>query len=65
MKDGGRLAPMAAELVYRLAILVAVRRFPGISAADSRSLRFDNYVRLQHSGRRTTYVMFRRFLGDV
>jgi Na+(H+)/acetate symporter ActP len=39
MEDGGRLAPMAAELVDRLAILVVVRRFHGMGAADSRSLR--------------------------
>jgi hypothetical protein len=36
---------MAAELVDRLAILVAVRRFPCIGVADSRSLRSDNYAR--------------------
>jgi hypothetical protein len=30
MEDGGRLVPMAAELVDRLAILVVVRRFPGM-----------------------------------
>jgi hypothetical protein len=42
MEDGGRLAPMAAELVDRLAILLVVRRFPGMVAADSRSLRSDN-----------------------
>jgi hypothetical protein len=66
MEDGGRLAPMAAELVYRLAILVAVRRFPGMGAADSRSLRSESYVRMQHFVRRSTYVPFRRFLlGDV
>jgi hypothetical protein len=45
---------MAAELVDRLAILVAVRRFPGMGVADSRSLRFDIYVRLQYFVRRTT-----------
>jgi hypothetical protein len=39
MEDGGRLAPMAAELVYRLVILVVVRRFHGMDATDSRSLR--------------------------
>jgi hypothetical protein len=33
MEDGGRLAPMAAELVDRLAILVDVRRFPSMGAA--------------------------------
>jgi hypothetical protein len=42
------LALMAAELVDRLAILVDVRRFPGMGAADSRSLRSNNYVRMQH-----------------
>jgi hypothetical protein len=31
-EEGGRLAPMAGELVDRLAILVALRRFPGILA---------------------------------
>jgi hypothetical protein len=65
MEDGGRLAPMAAELVVRLATLVVVRRFPGMGAADSRSLRSGNYVRMQHFVRRSTYVPFRRFLGDV
>jgi hypothetical protein len=39
MEDGGRLAPMAAELVDRLAILVVVRRFHGMGVADSRCLR--------------------------
>jgi hypothetical protein len=48
-----------------LAILVAVRRFPGMGAADSRSLRSHNYVRMQHFVRRTKYVPFRHFLGDV
>jgi hypothetical protein len=46
MEDGGRLAPMAAEVIDRLAILVVVRRFPGMGVADSRSLRSDNYVRM-------------------
>jgi hypothetical protein len=41
MENGGRLAPMAVELVDRLAILVAVRRFHGMGVADSRSLCFD------------------------
>jgi hypothetical protein len=60
------VAPVAAGLVDVLAILVAVRRFPGMGAAHSRSLRSDNYVRMQHFVvRRTTYVPFRRFLGDV
>jgi hypothetical protein len=65
MEDGGRLAPMAAELVDRLAILVAIRRFLGMGAADSRSLRFDSYVRMQHFVRRSASIPFRRFLGDV
>jgi hypothetical protein len=63
MEDGGRLAPMAAELVDRLSILVVVCRFPGMGAADSRSLRSDNYVRMQHFVRRSTFVPFRRFWG--
>jgi hypothetical protein len=33
--------------------------------ADSRSLRYDSYVRMQHFIRRTTYVHVRRSLGDV
>jgi hypothetical protein len=65
MEDGGRLAPMAAELVDRLSILVAVRRFPGMGAGDSRSLRSESYVRMQHFVRLSTSVPFRRFLGDV
>jgi hypothetical protein len=56
---------MAAELVDLLAILVAVRRFPSMEAADSRSLRSDSYVRMQHFSRRSTSLPFRRFLGDV
>jgi hypothetical protein len=65
MEDGGRLAPMAAELVDRLAILVAIRRFPCMRAADSRSLRSGSYVLMEHFVRRSTSVPFRRFLGDV
>jgi hypothetical protein len=48
MEDGGRLAPMADELVDRLAILVVIHRFPSMDAVDSRSLRSDSYVRIQH-----------------
>jgi hypothetical protein len=44
--DAGRLAPIAAELVDRMAVLVAVRRFPSMGVADSRSLRFDSYIRI-------------------
>jgi hypothetical protein len=40
LEDGGRLAPMAAELADRLAILVAVRRFLGMGAMDSRFVAF-------------------------
>jgi hypothetical protein len=65
LEDGGRLAPMAADSVDRLAILMAVRRFPCIGASESRSLCSDTYVRMQHFVRRTTYVPFRRFMGDV
>jgi hypothetical protein len=46
LKDGGRLAPMALELVDRMTISVAVRRFPRMGAAYSRSLRSDIYVRM-------------------
>jgi hypothetical protein len=63
LEDGGRLAPMAAELVDRLAILVAIRRFLSMGVADSRSLRSGCYVRMQHFVRRTTYVPFRSFWG--
>jgi hypothetical protein len=65
MEDGDRLAPMAAELVDRLDILVIVHRFLGMGAADSRSLRSDSYARMQHFVRRSTFVSFRRFWGDV
>jgi hypothetical protein len=65
MEDGGRLVPMAAELVDRLAILIVVRRFPGMGAPDSRSLRSDTYVRMQHFVRRSTSIPFRCFWGDV
>jgi hypothetical protein len=54
MEDGGRLAPVAVEFVDRLAILEAVRRFLGMGDADSRSLRSDRYVRMQHIVHRTT-----------
>jgi hypothetical protein len=52
-------------MVDRLPILVAIRRFPGMGATDSRSLRFDSYVCMQHFVRRSANVPFRRFLGDV
>jgi nicotinamidase-related amidase len=65
LEDGGRLAPMAAELVDRLAVLVAACRFHGMVVADSRSLRCNRYVRMQHLVRRTNYVPSWRFWGDV
>jgi hypothetical protein len=54
---------MAAELVDRPTILVAVRRFHDMGAADSRSLRSDIYVRMQHFVRRAICVRFRVFWG--
>jgi hypothetical protein len=65
MEDWGRLAHIAVELVDRLAILVALGRFPGMGVAGSRSLRSNSYARMHHFVRRTTFVPFRRFLGDV
>jgi hypothetical protein len=50
---------MAAGMVDIFAILVAFRRSPSMVATDSRSLRFDIYVRMQHFVRRSTYVPFR------
>jgi hypothetical protein len=61
MEDGGWLA---AELVDRLAILVALHRFLGMGA-ESRSLRSYSYVRMHNFVRQSTCVRFRRFLGDV
>jgi hypothetical protein len=65
LEDGGRLAPMADELVDRLAMLMAFRRFLGMGVADSRSLRSDSCGRMQNFVRRTTCLPFRRFSGDV
>jgi hypothetical protein len=56
---------MAAQLVDRRAILVAVRRIHGMGVADPRSLRSGSHVRMQHFVRRATSVPFRRFWGDV
>ena len=53
---------------WRLSWLIAwldVRRFLGMGAADSRSLRSDSYVRMQHFVRRSTFRSFSVFLGDV
>jgi hypothetical protein len=49
----------AAELVDRMAILVAGRRFHGMGG---RSLRYDSYVYMQQFARRTTSIPFRRSL---
>jgi hypothetical protein len=65
MEDGSRLAPMADELLDPLAILVDVRPFLGMGVANSRSLRSHSYVCMQHFVRRSTFVPFRRFWGDV
>jgi hypothetical protein len=65
VEDRGQLARHAAKLVDPMAILVAVRCFHGMGAACSHSLRSVSYVRMQHFARRSTYVPFRRFLGDV
>jgi hypothetical protein len=66
LEDGGRLAPVTVDLVDLLAILVAIRRFLGMGAlADSRALRSDTYVRMKYFVRRTTFVPFRQFWGDV
>jgi hypothetical protein len=47
----------------RLAILVAIRRFPGVGVADSQSLRSESYICMQHFVRRITFVPFRRLRG--
>jgi hypothetical protein len=36
-----------------------------MGSADSRSLRFEIYVRMHQLVRWSTYVLFRQFLGDV
>jgi hypothetical protein len=56
---------MAAELVYRLAILVDVRRFHGMGAADSRSLQSDTYVLCNMSFVDLLMFPFDGFWGDV
>jgi hypothetical protein len=58
---------MADDIVDRLAMMVAFRRFTSIGAADSRSLRLENYPRMEFVRRYTyvDYVPFRQFLGDV
>jgi hypothetical protein len=46
-----------AELVDRMAVLAAFRRFLSMCDTDSHSLRFDIHVRMQHFVRRSTYVL--------
>jgi hypothetical protein len=47
LEDGGRLDPIAVDLLDRLAIIAAVRRYPNMGAADSRSLGYDErYTRM-------------------
>jgi hypothetical protein len=53
LEDRGRLAPMATDLVVRPSILVGFRCFLDMGVFDSRSLRFDNYVRIQQFIHRT------------
>jgi hypothetical protein len=48
-----------------MANLVAVRRFLGKGDANSRSLRSDNYVRVEHFVRRTAPILFRHFWGGM
>jgi hypothetical protein len=56
---------MAAELVARIATIVVVRRFHGIGAFPSRSLRSTNYAHMKAFVRRSSSSIFRRILGDV
>jgi hypothetical protein len=49
---------MVVKLVDRVAILVGGHRFPGMGATDSRSLRFESYVRMQYFVRRSTSIPF-------
>jgi len=65
VEDGGRLAPLACELLDRLAILVALRRFPGFGAHVARSLRSESFLRMKKFVRDSTSPSFRRFLGEV
>jgi hypothetical protein len=65
LEDGGRLAPTAAELVDRLTIFVALRRFLGMGAADSRSLLCGIYVGMQYFDRRSTYAPLSMFFWGM
>jgi hypothetical protein len=59
------LAPKAVDIVDHMAKLVEFRCFPTMGAADSDSLRSESYARMKEFVRRSTFVRFRRFLGDV
>jgi hypothetical protein len=64
LEDGGRLAPMAVELVIsRPAIWVVICRFNVMGDVDSRSLRYYNYVCMQHMFGYLCYLS--TFWGDV
>jgi hypothetical protein len=67
LDDGGQLAPMAVDFVDRLAILVAVRRFPSMGAPVRQALALYGMTvaRMKEFVLRSTYVPFCRFLGDV
>jgi hypothetical protein len=61
---------MQAAWYNSISICILTPRASGLDrevrqAADSRSLRFDNYVRMHDFVRRSINVSFRRFLGDV
>jgi hypothetical protein len=62
-EDGGRLVPIVGEVVDRLDMLVAIRRFLGMGVTDYCSLRCDNDVRMQHFVRRSIPLPFRLFGG--
>jgi hypothetical protein len=64
LEDVGWLAPMAVEVVARLAILANIHRFPCIGAAEARSVSSDIYVCMEELVRRSIYFhSFPPFLG--
>jgi hypothetical protein len=65
LEDGDRLAPMAVDLVDRLANLVVLGLKPSTGVADSRYLRSESHARMNEYVRWSTYARVRRFLGDV
>jgi hypothetical protein len=56
---------MAAELVDRMPILVAARRFFGMGDAHSQSLRYDNYVSMPKNFASIYLRSLSTFWGDV